>query len=239
MVSMVLVRGCVIVSSFWLHLTSETALKADDIQSLKGKFNFPVDQSFYVPKETYAAYKAVANRGVELEAAWTSLLAKYGKAYPKEHAELMRRIAGNLPDGWQSALPVYKPSDAAVASRKYSEIVLTAITPRLPELLGGSADLTGSNLTKAKGTVDFQHPSTGLGGYSGVYVRYGVREHAMGAIANGLVAYGGIIPFVGTFLVRAMRINLHVSHLHTELCVVCCRCCEVISSQQAPGNLGW
>lgn len=132
------------------------------------------------------------------------MLAKYGEAHPKEHAELTRRIAGKLSDGWEKSLPIYKPSDAAQASRKYSEIVLTAITPQLPELMGGSADLTGSNLTKAKGTVDFQPPSTGLGNYSGTYIRYGVREHGMGAIANGLAAYGGIIPFVGTFLVRAM-----------------------------------
>lgn len=107
-------------------------------------------------------------------------------------------------EGWENSLPIYKPSDAAQASRKYSEIVLTAVTDKLPDLMGGSADLTGSNLTKAKGTVDFQAPSTGLGGYSGTYIRYGVREHAMGAIGNGLAAYGGIIPFVGTFLVRVM-----------------------------------
>lgn len=98
---------------------------------------------------------------------------------------------------------MYKPADAAVASRKLSEIVLTAITPHLPDLIGGSADLTGSNLTRVKGAVDFQPPSTKLGSYAGTYIRYGVREHAMGAIANGLSAYGGIIPFVSTFLVRA------------------------------------
>lgn len=186
------------------NLISHTALKADDIQSLKSKFNFPPDKTFHIPGETYATYRAAAHRGAELEAAWTTLLAKYGKTYPKEHAELTRRIAGKLPEGWEHSLPVYKPSDAAQASRKYSEIVLTALTPKLPELVGGSADLTGSNLTKAKGTVDFQPPSTGLGSYSGTYIRFGVREHAMGAIANGLVAYGGIVPFVGTFLVRGI-----------------------------------
>ncbi|KAF8136274.1 transketolase [Boletus edulis] len=182
------------------HGVHGSPLKADDIQSLKSKFNFPSDQSFYVPSETYAAYRAIASRGAELEAAWTTLLGKYGEAYPKESAELTRRIAGKLPEGWEKSLPVYKPSDPAQASRKLSEIVLTAMTPKFPDLLGGSADLTGSNLTKAKGTVDFQPPSTGLGAYSGTYIRYGVREHAMGAIANGLAAYGGIIPFVGTFL---------------------------------------
>ena len=125
----------------------------------------------------------------------------YGQKYPNEHAELVRRIAGKLPEGWEKKLPIYKPSDPAVASRKLSEIVLTAIIPSLPDLIGGSADLTGSNLTKVKGSVDFQPPSTGLGTYAGSYIRYGVREHGMGAIANGLHAYGGIIPFVATFLV--------------------------------------
>ena len=89
--------------------------------------------------------------------------------------------------------------------RKLSEIALTALAPAIPELVGGSADLTGSNLTKVKGAKDFQHPSTGLGDYTGTYIRYGVREHAMGAIANGLNAYGGIIPFIGTFLVSFSR----------------------------------
>lgn len=129
------------------------------------------------------------------------MLASYGKKYPNEHAELTRRISGKLPEGWEKTLPVYKPTDAAQASRKLSEIVLTAILPGLPDLIGGSADLTGSNLTKVKKSVDFQPPSTGLGTYAGTYIRYGVREHGMGAIANGLAAYGAIIPFVATFLV--------------------------------------
>jgi len=130
-------------------------------------------------------------------------LAEYGRAYPKEHAELTRRISGRLPEGWEQTLPVYKASDPAQASRKLSELVLTAITPAIPDLMGGSADLTGSNLTKVKGTIDFQPPSTGLGTYAGTYIRYGVREHGMGAIANGLSAYGGIVPFVATFLVNS------------------------------------
>ncbi|KIK91435.1 hypothetical protein PAXRUDRAFT_797644 [Paxillus rubicundulus Ve08.2h10] len=182
------------------HGVHGSPLKADDIQSLKSKFGFPPGQTFYVPEVTYGTYRAAALRGEHLESAWTALLAQYGKAYPNEHAELTRRIAGKFPGGWEKALPVYKPTDAAQASRKLSEIVLTAITPALPDLMGGSADLTGSNLTKVKGTVDFQHPSTGFGSYAGTYIRYGVREHGMGAIANGLSAYGGIVPFVATFM---------------------------------------
>lgn len=177
------------------------ALKADDIQQLKAKFNFPPDQSFYVPEEVYGIYGAVAAKGAKLETEWNNLLASYAQKYPKEHAELTRRIAGKLPDNWESLLPVYEPTDAAQASRKLSEIVLSAITPALPDLIGGSADLTGSNLTRVKNIEDFQPPSTGLGSYKGTYIRYGVREHGMGAIANGLSAYGGIIPFVGTFMV--------------------------------------
>ncbi|KAJ8515544.1 hypothetical protein ONZ45_g7059 [Pleurotus djamor] len=150
--------------------------------------------------ETYAAYAEIAQRGAALEAQWNDLLASYGQQYPKEYAELTRRIAGKLPDGWEKSLPIYKTSDAAQASRKLSEIALTAVSPVLPELMGGSADLTGSNLTKVKGSTDFQPPSTGLGTYAGTYIRYGVREHGMGAIANGLAAYGGIIPFVATFM---------------------------------------
>ena len=177
------------------------ALKADDIVQLKAKFGFASDQSFQVPKATYDYYAEFGKRGAALEAEWNSLLASYGQKYPKEHAELTRRISGKLPEGWEKALPIYKPTDSAVASRKLSEIALTKLAPVLPDLLGGSADLTGSNLTKVKGSVDFQPPSTGLGTYAGTYIRYGVREHAMGAIGNGLAAYGGIIPYVATFLV--------------------------------------
>lgn len=177
------------------------ALKADDIEALKTKFGFTPDQKFQIPQVTYDIYAEFGKRGAALESEWNALLASYGKKYPKEHAELTRRISGKLPENWEKTLPIYKPADAAQASRKLSEIVLTSIIPSLPELLGGSADLTGSNLTKVKNSVDFQPPSTGLGTYAGTYIRYGVREHGMGAIANGLHAYGAIVPFVATFLV--------------------------------------
>jgi transketolase len=182
------------------HGVHGSPLKADDITSLKTKFKFPVDQTFYIPEETYKVYGEVAARGADLETKWDALLEAYGREYPNEHAELTRRISGELPANWESALPVYTPENPAQASRKLSELVLTAIHPRIPDLMGGSADLTGSNLTRVKAHTDFQPPSTGLGNYAGTYIRYGVREHAMGAIANGLAAYGGIVPYVGTFL---------------------------------------
>ncbi|EIW60597.1 transketolase [Trametes versicolor FP-101664 SS1] len=182
------------------HGVHGAPLKADDIVALKTKFGLPGDQSFYIPKETYDAYHEAATRGAKLEASWNDLLASYGQKYPKEYAELTRRISGKLPTDWEKSLPVYKASDDAQASRKLSEIVLSAIVPVLPELVGGSADLTGSNLTRTKTMIDFQPESTGLGSYKGTYIRFGVREHGMGAIANGLHAYGGIIPFVATFM---------------------------------------
>ncbi|KIY51110.1 transketolase [Fistulina hepatica ATCC 64428] len=200
------------------HGVHGAPLKADDIASLKAKFGFSADVSFYVPEQIYAAYAEVARRGAAAEAVWNELFASYGKRYPNEYTELKHRIAGELPAGWEHSLPVYKASDAAQASRKFSEIILTAIIPKLPELIGGSADLTSSNLTKVKGSVDFQPPSTGLGTYAGKYIRFGVREHGMGAIANGLHAYGGIVPFVATFLnfvsyaVGALRLSALSHH---------------------------
>ncbi|KAI9866085.1 MAG: Transketolase [Trichoglossum hirsutum] len=175
-------------------------LKADDCQAVKKKFGFDPEQSFVVPSEVYALYHEHASEGAGREQEWNQLLERYGQEYKGEHTDLIRRLAGDLPEGWEKNLPVYKPSDPAVASRKLSETVLTKIHQTIPELVGGSADLTGSNLTRWKDAVDFQPPSTKLGDWSGRYIRYGVREHAMAAVMNGLAAYGTIIPYGGTFL---------------------------------------
>ncbi|EJP67445.1 transaldolase-like protein [Beauveria bassiana ARSEF 2860] len=175
-------------------------LKADDIAQVKKKFGFNPDESFAVPQKVYDLYGKHSSEGAAAEAEWNQLLAKYKESFPKEHADLIRRQSGDLPQGWEKSLPTYTPADDAVATRKLSETVLTKVEAVVPELFGGSADLTGSNLTRWKDAVDFQPKSTGLGDYSGRYVRYGVREHAMGAILNGLAAYGTILPYGGTFL---------------------------------------
>lgn len=182
------------------HGVHGSPLKADDIKQLKKKFGFNPEQSFVVPQEVYEAYHLHAADGVAAEEEWNELFAKYAKTYKAEHADLVRRLKGELPEGWEKSLPTYTPADSAVASRKLSETVLTKIVDVLPELIGGSADLTGSNLTKWKSSVDFQPKANGLGDYSGRYIRYGVREHGMGAIMNGIAAYGTLIPFGGTFL---------------------------------------
>ncbi|EQL00694.1 hypothetical protein G6O67_004654 [Ophiocordyceps sinensis] len=182
------------------HGVHGSPLKADDIKQVKQKWGFNPDKSFEVPKEVYDMYGKHSSEGAAAEEQWNKLLSNYAQKYPKEHADLQRRLKGELPHGWEKSLPVYTPSDSAVATRKLSETVLGKIESVVPELFGGSADLTGSNLTRWKSAVDFQPKANGLGDYAGRYVRYGVREHAMGAIMNGLAAYGTIIPYGGTFL---------------------------------------
>jgi transketolase len=175
-------------------------LKPDDIKSVKEKFGFDPEKTFVVPQEVYDMYHKHAAEGAAAEQEWNQLFEKYGKEHQDLYKDLVRRQTKDLPEGWQKALPTYKPTDPAIASRKLSESVLEAIHDVIPELISGSADLTGSNNTRWKNAVDFQPPDLGIGDWSGRYMRYGVREHAMAAVMNGLSAYGTIIPAGGTFL---------------------------------------
>ncbi|CAN3485978.1 transketolase 1 [Diutina catenulata] len=183
------------------HGVHGAPLKADDVKQLKEKFGFNPEESFVIPSDVEKYFSDQVDENTKAFESWNKLVEKYVAEYPKEGKELTRRLANKLPENWDKALPTYTKDDKAVATRKLSEIVLDNITAELPELIGGSADLTGSNLTKAKGTIDFQPPNTELGDYSGVYIRYGVREHGMGAIMNGIHAFGaGFKTFGGTFL---------------------------------------
>ncbi|KAK0898841.1 Transketolase [Friedmanniomyces endolithicus] len=175
-------------------------LKEDDCKQVKEKFGFDPTKTFVVPQEVYDMYHKHASEGAAAEKEWDSLLEKYSSEHKDLAADLKRRLTRKLPEGWQEKLPVYKPTDKPEASRKLSESVLEAIYEAVPELLSGSADLTGSNNTRWKKAIDFQPPSLGIGEWSGRYFRYGVREHAMAAIMNGLAAYGTVIPAGGTFL---------------------------------------
>eukprot|EP00002_Diphylleia_rotans_P025438 TRINITY_DN502_c0_g1_i1.p1 TRINITY_DN502_c0_g1~~TRINITY_DN502_c0_g1_i1.p1 ORF type:complete len:673 (-),score=161.00 TRINITY_DN502_c0_g1_i1:147-2165(-) len=170
-------------------------LGKDEIVNVKKHFGFPEDVSFHVPEEVSNHYKELKITGASLESEWNAKFAKYAEANPQKAAELTRLIKGELPEGWENALPRYSPSDAAKATRQLSEICINKLAQVLPEFLGGSADLAGSNLTDIKGDKDFckEH-------YDGRIIRFGVREHAMAAICNGLQAYGGLIPFCATFL---------------------------------------
>ncbi|KAJ2742627.1 Transketolase [Coemansia sp. BCRC 34301] len=175
-------------------------LGAESLAAVKTLFDFDPEVKFHVTDEVYQLYAERAAQGAAAEGEWRELLARYAEAHPDLYAELVRRMEGRLPEGWEQALPRYTPGDKPNATRKLSEAVINAIAGLVPELIGGSADLTGSNLTRWKEAEDFQPEATGLGSYAGRYVRYGVREHGMAAISNGIAAYGACIPFASTFL---------------------------------------
>ncbi|CAI5756888.1 unnamed protein product [Candida verbasci] len=183
------------------HGVHGAPLKPDDLKQLKKSWGFPEESNFYIPEEVadYFAKKVVENQKYENE--WAKVFQQYKQKYPKEGAEVQRRLDGKLPENWKEKLPQFTSKDKALATRKLSEGVIDAIYGELPEFIGGSADLTGSNLTRVEGSVDFQPPSTGLGDYAGRYIRYGVREHGMGAIMNGIAAFGANYRnYGGTFL---------------------------------------
>lgn len=184
------------------HGVHGNPLKPDDAQSIKKLFGFNPDEYFTVPEATTSTYSQIRERGDKLNQEWNKVYEEYKNKYPKEAEDLERRIRGDLPKNWENCLPTYKPDDPAVASRKLSETVISKIAEAVPEFVCGSADLTGSNLTRWKSAEDFQPTSTKLGSYAGRYLRYGVREHGMGAIMNGIAAYGKglVIPAAGTFL---------------------------------------
>ncbi|KAG0329962.1 Transketolase [Dissophora globulifera] len=175
-------------------------LKADDITQLKKAWGFNPEEKFTVSKHVYDLYHAKAAKGAKLNEEWNALLEKYAGSHPELGAQLKRRLDNKLPEGWAKELPRFTPADKATATRKLSEAVINKLAHVLPELLIGSADLTGSNLTRWKDAIDFQPENTGIGHYSGRYFRFGVREHGMAAALNGMDAYGGIIPAGATFL---------------------------------------
>ncbi len=169
-------------------------------------------EPFVVPEDVLNHFRKAISKGADSESQWQSLWKDYQSKYPKEAADFDRLVfKGALPENWDKSLPVYTPSDKALASRKSSEIVLNALAPVLPEIIGGSADLTHSNYTEIKGYGDFQK-----GQYANRNVHFGVREHAMGAICNGISLYGaGLIPYGATFLIFTdyMRNSIRLSAL--------------------------
>ena len=173
---------------------------------------------FEVPQEAYDQYRQAIERGASQEAEWDQTLAAYRSQYPTEAAEFERMLRGELPQGWDKDLPTYTPDDKGLATRKHSQICLGALGPNLPELIGGSADLTHSNYTDIKGETGSYQPETP----EKRYLHFGVREHAMAAVLNGIAYHNsGLIPYGGTFLVFAdyMRGSMRLSAL-SELGVI-------------------
>ncbi len=162
----------------------------------KRKLGWPEEPAFFVPEEAGAAFEEAKKRGARDNAEWRELFRRYGEAHPEEAADLKRRWAGELPPGWEEAVPAFAPTEPAMATRAASGKVINALAPKLPQLLGGSADLAPSNNTLVKGAANFQAGDPG-----GRNFHFGVREHAMGAILNGMALSKLWIPYGGTFLI--------------------------------------
>ena len=181
-----------------------SALGADEVAATKRILHFDPEVSFPVEEEAVARAREVAGRGREAHARWDERLSAWAAAQPERKALFDRLAAGRLPEGWTEALPVFEPSEKGVATRKASGAVLNALAPVLPELWGGSADLAGSNDTTMAGEPSFIPPEHQTkmfpGNIYGRTLHFGIREHAMGAILNGIAADGLTRAYGGTFL---------------------------------------
>ena len=183
------------------------ALGGDEVAATRANLGWE-HAPFEIPADALSRFRQAIDKGAKAESEWNGRFAAYEKAYPTEAAEYKRIMVGELPEGWEKALePV---AEKETSTRLLSEACLNALSSVLPEFLGGSADLAHSNMTYVKGLPDFQH-----GSYEGRNFRFGVREHAMGAIMNGMILHGGTIPYGATFLVFAdyMRGAIRLSAL--------------------------
>jgi len=170
-------------------------LGPDEVRLTKEAYGWDPDKTFFVPDEAAAIFRAAIGEGEAAVAAWNVALDAYAAAYPAEAAELRRRLAGTLAAGWDANLNVYE-TGSGVATRNASQDVIQTLGASVPELFGGSADLSESNLTDVK-ALGHDHFAAD---HAGRNIRFGVREHAMGGIANGIAYHGGFIPYTATFM---------------------------------------
>jgi transketolase len=171
-------------------------LGAEELAAAKRNLGWPEEPAFYIPEDVLAFYRQALEAGAQAAKNWKEQLRAYEKDHPELGAELVRRMEARLPEGWQEDLPDFPADPKGMATRVSSGKVLNALAGSVPELIGGSADLAPSNKTRLDGLPVFQKDSP-----EGRNFHFGVREHAMGAILNGMALFGGLIPFGGTFLV--------------------------------------
>lgn len=176
----------------------------------KEDIGWPVDSDFHIPENALNHFRKALERGQTWEDDWQNTLADYSQAFPEEAERFERQMRGELPLGWEADIPVFSPSNGPLATRAASGKVLNALASNLPNMIGGSADLAPSNKTMLDGYEDLGFGRTGARN-----IHFGVREHAMGAMVNGMALHGGVIPYGGTFLVFAdyMRPALRLSAL--------------------------
>jgi transketolase len=207
-------------------------LGAEELKAAKQNLGWPLDPPFFIPEEALNYFRQAALEKAKKHVEWNERMRRYAEAWPTEAAEFERVMKGNLPPNWTDSLPFYDSDTKDVATRKTSEAFLTAAAEIIPELVGGSADLNPSTFSWLKGKGDFQKaqlhvekpqdtactPEGSCGGewgHGGRNIHFGVREHAMAAIAGGMGIHGGIIPFAATFFTFAdyMRPSIRLAAL--------------------------
>lgn len=197
------------------------ALGEEEVKLTREHLGWPQEPLFYIPRKALDHFRLAIPRGAKLQAEWDRLLEDYSREFPETAAEFLRVTSRRLPTAWYADLPVFKPENGAIATRSASEKVINSICGKLPELMGGSADLAPSTKTLMKGAGDYQPESR-----DGRNMHFGIREHAMGSILNGLAYHGGQIPYGATFLIFSdymrppMRLaalsGLHVIYVFTH-----------------------
>jgi transketolase len=197
--SLIIVRSHIGFGAPNKHDTAEahgSPLGADEIKLTKTAYGYPSQEPFYVAPEALAEWRKMSDRGARLEADWQKQYDAYKSANAADSAELERRLHGDLLDGWEELIPTFTAENGNIASRAASGIVINAIAPKVPELIGGSADLSPSTNTIVKGA-----PSITPEDYGGRNFHFGIREHGMGGVMNGMAVHGGVIPYGATFLI--------------------------------------
>lgn len=167
-----------------------------ELNAAKVNAGWPIEPKYYIPEDVLDRFRKAVELGKEYENDWNEIAESYKKVNPEKTKEFFRRMSGKLPNDWDEGLPVFDADDKGMASRVASGKVINALAEKIPDMIGGSADLTPSNNTWINGDKDFQ-----AGQEDGRYLRFGVREHAMGSILNGITLYGGFIPYGASFLV--------------------------------------
>jgi transketolase len=211
-------------------------LGEDEVRLAKENLGWPAEPNFLIPEGALHHFRQALQKGKEAEEKWDTMLSDYAREYTDLAEELRRAIEGRLPEGWDADIPVFPTDPKGMASRVASGKVMNAIAPRLPLIVGGSADLNPSTLTALNGMGNFESPDVqptdrqgtvgGEWGYAGRNFHFGIREHAMVAAINGMAAHGGLIPFGATFftfsdylrpsLRLAALMGLHVIHVFTH-----------------------
>ncbi len=211
-------------------------LGVEDVKATKQKLGWPLEPDFLVPEPALKHFREALQRGTQAQAHWNEAMRGYAKAFPDQARELERRLRGELPKDWDAEIPVFDADAKGMATREAGGEVMNAIAPKLAALVGGSADLDSSTFTNLKGFGDFNPAATqgedkqgsDSAGWSraGRNLHFGVREHAMGAIVNGLAVHGGFIPYGSTFLIfsdymrpairLAALMGVHVIHVFTH-----------------------